>query len=175
MIFTDPDAEVVLLTLDKNLRTKARITGIQAFTQEVHVYATSLFRENYLSCLISKAGFTFYPSLSQYVQLFHLSLGCDKIVHYLLLYSSKSQVFFFYTTNPPLVISNSCTRWVPGSCWTRLWMVAGDWLTMFVIVSGDLHWPDHPTWTKTDIDQLAMGIGEGVSDFLVPNGCINFW
>ncbi len=35
------------------------------------------------------------------------------------------------------VIRNKCTRWVPGSRWTCLRMVAADWLTLFVLVSGD--------------------------------------
>ena len=65
MIFADPDAEVVLLTLDKNLRTKARITGIQAFTQEV--YATLLLGEKLAFMFNKQSGFTFYPSLSQHV------------------------------------------------------------------------------------------------------------
>ncbi len=34
----------------------------------------------------------------------------------------------------------------------------------------NLHWPDHPTWTKTDIDQSTMGIGEHVSTSLYPMG-----
>ena len=39
----------------------------------------------------------------------------------------------------------------------------------------NMHWPNRPTWTKTDINQSTIGIGGHVSDFLVPNGWINFW
>ena len=51
------------------------------------------------------------------------------------------------------------------------------WLANSVIVSGD------PTYTelitqdghKMDINQSTVGIGGRVSEFLVPNRCINFW
>ncbi len=57
---------------------------------------------------------------------------------------------------------------VNGCCW----LVNTVWYCMW---GPNLHWPDHPTWTKMDIDQSTMGIGGRVSDFLVPNRCINLW
>ena len=36
IFFSDPQAQVVLLTLDKNLQNKALITNIEAYDEEVH-------------------------------------------------------------------------------------------------------------------------------------------
>ncbi len=52
LVLLDPVAEVVLLTLDRNLRTKAKITGIPAFTQEVYlpkyIFFKRIFRAGFL-------------------------------------------------------------------------------------------------------------------------------